>query len=92
MVKETKKQEQYKDVLQRRLLLHLREWFPKGESFVFIQDGERCPAARLIKAFLQQENVHLIPWPGNSPDMNLIENVWELVKREARKDAITTKV
>ena len=27
----------------------------------------------------------------NSPDLNPIENIWELVKREIAKEAITTK-
>ncbi|GFU17184.1 transposable element Tcb2 transposase [Trichonephila clavipes] len=33
----------------------------------------------------------LLDWPGNSLDMNTIENVWELMKREVAKDAIKNK-
>ena len=92
VVQGTMRQDQYyKEVLQRRLLPRLRDWFPNGESFVFMQDGAPCHTARSVKAFLQQENVPLLPWPGNSPDMNPIENVWELIKREVAKDNITTK-
>lgn len=91
VVQGTMRQDQYKEVLQRRLLPQLRDWFPNGESFVFMQDGAPCHTARSVKAFLQQENVPLLPWPGNSPDMNPIENVWELIKREVAKDNITTK-
>ena len=32
-----------------------------------------------------------MPWPGNSPDMNHIENMWELTKRAVSKEVITTK-
>ncbi|GFX95721.1 putative transposase like protein [Trichonephila clavipes] len=44
-----------------------------------------------IKAFLAEQNIPLLDWPGNSPDMNPIENIWELMKREVAKDVITNK-
>ncbi|GFW67465.1 transposable element Tcb2 transposase [Trichonephila clavipes] len=47
--------------------------------------------ARPIKAFLAEQNIPLLDWPGNSPDMNPIENIWELMKREVAKDVITNK-
>ncbi|GFX37755.1 transposable element Tcb2 transposase [Trichonephila clavipes] len=47
--------------------------------------------ARSIKAFLAEQNIPLLDWPGNSPDMNTIENIWELMKREVAKDVITNK-
>ncbi|GFY34936.1 uncharacterized protein TNCV_155091 [Trichonephila clavipes] len=47
--------------------------------------------ARSIKAFLAEQNIPLLDWPGNSPDMNPIENIWELMKREVAKDVITNK-
>ncbi|GFV89117.1 putative transposase like protein [Trichonephila clavipes] len=56
-----------------------------------MQDGVPCHTARSIKAFLAEQNIPLLDWPGNSPDMNPIENVWELMKRELAKDVITNK-
>ncbi|GFY11115.1 putative transposase like protein [Trichonephila clavipes] len=47
--------------------------------------------ARSTKAFLAEQNIPLLDWPGNSPDMNPIENIWELMKREVAKDVITNK-
>ena len=85
------RQDQYKEMLKIRLLLQLKEWFQQGEPYVFMQDGAPCHTARSVKAFLEKENVPLLPWPGNSPDMNPIENVWELMKREVAKEMITTK-
>lgn len=91
VVKGTMKQDQYKEVLNSRLLPQLRDWFPNGEPFVFMQDGAPCHTAKSIKTFLDEKSVPLLAWPGNSPDMNPIENVWELIKREVAKDVITTK-
>ncbi|GFW61743.1 putative transposase like protein [Trichonephila clavipes] len=69
----------------------LEEWFPNGEPYIFLQDEAPCHTARSIKAFLAEQNVPLLNWLGNSPDMNLIENVLELMKREVTKNMITNK-
>ncbi|GFT83171.1 transposable element Tcb2 transposase [Trichonephila clavipes] len=87
VVKGMIRQDQYKNLL----IPQLEEWFSNGESYIFMQDGAPCHTARSIKAFLAEQNVLLLDWPGNSPDMNTIENVWELMKREVAKDVITNK-
>ncbi|GFU45089.1 transposable element Tcb2 transposase [Trichonephila clavipes] len=91
VVKGMMQQDQFKDILQNRLIPQLEEWFPNGESYIFMQDGAPCHPSRSIKAFLAEQNIPLLDWPGNSPDMNTIENVWELMKREVAKDVITNK-
>ncbi|GFW50788.1 uncharacterized protein TNCV_3590701 [Trichonephila clavipes] len=84
-------QDQYKDVLQNHLIPQLEEWFPIGEPYIFIQDRSPCYTAQSIKAFLTEQNIPLLDSAGNSPDMNPIENFWELMKREVAKDVITNK-
>lgn len=83
-------QVQYKKVLETRLLPQLREWFPDGHC-IFMQDGAPCHTAKSVKQFLQVNNVPLLPWPGNSPDCNPIENMWEIVKRRIATLKPTTK-
>ncbi|GFV17128.1 transposable element Tcb2 transposase [Trichonephila clavipes] len=91
VVKGMMRQDQYKDVLQNRLIPQLEEWFPNGEPYIFMQDGAPYHTARSIKAVLAEQNIPLLDWPGNSPDMNTIEKFWELMKREVAKDVITNK-
>jgi transposase len=31
--------------------------------------------------FFEEENIIALPWPGNSPDLNLNEHVWACMKR-----------
>ncbi|CAG4962521.1 unnamed protein product [Parnassius apollo] len=51
VVKGIMRQDQYKEVLENRLIPQLREWFPNGEPFTFMQDGAPCHTARSVKAF-----------------------------------------
>ena len=85
------KQDQYKTVLQTTLIPQIREWFPNGEKLVFMQDGAPYHTAKSIKTILANESIELLDWPGNSPDMNPIENLWELVKRKISAEIITSK-
>lgn len=91
VVEGTMRQDQYKRVLVTKLLPQLQEWFGNGRK-VFMQDGAPCHTAKSIKKILEEKRIPLLPWPGNSPDMNPIENVWECLKRELAKETITTKV
>ncbi|GFY18915.1 putative transposase like protein [Trichonephila clavipes] len=62
-----------------------------GGRLDVVKDGAPCHTARSIKAFLAEQNIPLLDWPGNTPDMNPIENIWELMKSEVAKDVITSK-
>jgi hypothetical protein len=41
--------------------------------------------SRVAKDFLSQNNIHLIEWLSNSPDLNSIENMWQIVKKNVEK-------
>ena len=41
--------------------------------------------------FFQNQNIRLLGWPGNSPDLNPIEGLWNELKREVLKTPFTTK-
>ena len=69
----------------------MRKWFNGNEPFIFMQDGAPCHTAKLAKSYLETEEVPLLPWPGNSPDLNPIENVWRLVKHRIAQQTISTK-
>ena len=41
-----------------------------------------CPRAKSVQNFLQEKNVDILDWPGKSPDLNLIKNLWHMMKNE----------
>ena len=90
IVEGTMRQDQYLQVLRNRLLPQIKDWF--GEiPCVFMHDGAPCHKAKKVTKFLSDLDLSVLPWPGNSPDMNPIENLWSIVKKKIRKTNITTK-
>ena len=48
----------------------------------FLQDSAPFHANKSTRAFLIRENIPHLPWPGNSPDLNPIENLWKQMKKK----------
>ena len=51
----------------------------------FLQDGAPCHKAKRVMDYLKSQRFEVIDWPGNSPDLNPIENVWNVMKNRVRE-------
>ncbi|KAH0814199.1 hypothetical protein GEV33_008592 [Tenebrio molitor] len=56
-----------------------------GEHFLFMDDNARPHMARIVVRYLEQVGIRLLPWPGNSPDLNPIEHVWHFLGKRVRR-------
>lgn len=67
----------YLTILQEKL-----QPFMEIRNCTFFQhDGAPCHQCKLVSTWLRGRNIEVIgPWPGNSPDINPIENCWHQVK------------
>ena len=61
------------------------------QNAIYLDDSARPHRTKPIKEWMQSEGIESIEWPGNSPDLNPIENLWAILKSKLRKQAIPSK-
>ena len=82
---ETMNKEKYLELLSDNLYDSFIKCRVNVNNGIFQQDGASCHTANIVKSWFEFVNIEYIQdWPGNSPDLNPIENLWAIMKEELR--------
>lgn len=57
-----------------------------GRQFIFQDDNAPVHRSLLTRLWKKEHHISSFTWPAQSPDINVIENVWKVIKVHVQKD------
>ena len=80
----------YITILRQTIVPFLEEQ-PLMQHWVFQQDNAPSHKAAITTNFLAEHAIDVLKWPPYSPDLNVIENLWGIIKGRLTTESIRNK-
>lgn len=77
--------ELYCEIMKDDMLGSSSDLGPDPAAFWFQRDNDPKHTANIVKKWFPENRIDVLEWPPNSPDMNIIENLWDYLDRQVRK-------
>ena len=77
--------DQYVAILEEHMLSSLEESGIPEEEVIFQQDNNPKHTSKKAKKWMEDNNITLLDWPAQSPDISPIEHQWVHLKRKLAK-------
>jgi hypothetical protein len=59
-----------------------------SQNSIFMHDNDPKHTAKKTTEWLKVQRLEVLKWPANSPDLNPIENIWNILELRIRKRKI----
>ena len=77
----------YTQILGEALLGTLADHHLSKRSIIFQHDNDPKHTAKHTATWLANKSLPLLDWPSNSPDMNIIEHVWDYLDHQVHSQS-----